>query len=148
MFWKIQDRETGTLIDTFKTEADAEKKLQEYEEQDEKDGTYEPDFYEIVEVNKYIVTLVGVELPATIARKCENLNEWQDEYLKRTAQSGFEQAWEFDNLDEAKAFMADYKLDYVNEFTVSGIVFQCKKWLELELENYDETREFIANKEA
>jgi hypothetical protein len=76
MFWKIQDRETGTLIDTFKTEADAEKKLQEYEEQDEKDGTYEPDFYEIVEVNKYIVTLVGVELPATIARKCENLNEW------------------------------------------------------------------------
>lgn len=48
--YAIQDRETGTRIDIFGTLEEAKKALEEYENDDMKDGVYTPDFYEIVEV--------------------------------------------------------------------------------------------------
>ena len=48
--YATQDRETGTMIDIFDTLEEAEKALEEYENDDMKDGVYTPDFYEIVEV--------------------------------------------------------------------------------------------------
>lgn len=45
----IQDREAGNVIEECDTLEEAEKVLAEYEAEDEKDGTYTPDFYEIVE---------------------------------------------------------------------------------------------------
>ena len=45
----IQDRETGTFIDQFDTYQEAQKELKRYENEDKQDGTFTPDFYEIVE---------------------------------------------------------------------------------------------------
>lgn len=45
----IRDREAGNIINTFSTYKEAEKMLNEYEEQDKKDGYYTPNFYEIKE---------------------------------------------------------------------------------------------------
>ena len=49
--YKIQDREAGNLIDTFSTIESAKKALAEYEAGDKEDGTYQDDFYEIVDEN-------------------------------------------------------------------------------------------------
>jgi len=45
----IQDRESGYLIDTFNSLAEAEKELKKYEIDDAKYGIYEENFYEIKE---------------------------------------------------------------------------------------------------
>ena len=42
------DRETGTKIEAFKTIKDAKKAIAVYEAEDERDGTYTPDFYDVV----------------------------------------------------------------------------------------------------
>ena len=44
----IQDRETGTFIDSFDTYDEALEALKGYGDEDKADGIYEPDFYEIV----------------------------------------------------------------------------------------------------
>ena len=44
----IQDSETGTFIDQFDTYQEAQKELERYEKEDKQEGTYTPDFYEIV----------------------------------------------------------------------------------------------------
>jgi len=49
MKYIIQDRETGNVIDEFSTMTEAEKTLEDYENQDKEDGIYKPEFYEIVE---------------------------------------------------------------------------------------------------
>lgn len=45
----IQDREAGNKIEEFDTLEQAEQELANYEKQDKKDGSYAPNFYEIVE---------------------------------------------------------------------------------------------------
>jgi hypothetical protein len=45
--FSIRCKETGTLIDEFANLTEAKNALFEYETEDKKDGTYEPDFYEI-----------------------------------------------------------------------------------------------------
>lgn len=52
MSWIVRDRETGTGIDIFDTPEEAEKALEEYENDDMKEGVYTPDFYEIAEVKE------------------------------------------------------------------------------------------------
>ena len=49
MKYIIQDREAGNFIDEFATLEEAKKALEAYENDDKKDGTYTPNFYEIVE---------------------------------------------------------------------------------------------------
>jgi len=49
VLYKIQDREAGNIIETGLTYTEAQKTLKEFEETDKKEGTYTPDFYEIVE---------------------------------------------------------------------------------------------------
>ena len=49
MAFIIQDREAGNRIDEFATLEEAQMELARFEEIDEKEGTYTPDFYEIVE---------------------------------------------------------------------------------------------------
>jgi len=46
----IQDRESGNIIDQFSSLESAEKTLNEFEYSDKLEGIYEPDFYEIQEV--------------------------------------------------------------------------------------------------
>ena len=46
--YQIQDKEAGNVIEKDLTIAEAEKLLQEYEQEDKNEGTYSPDFYEIV----------------------------------------------------------------------------------------------------
>ncbi len=46
--YTIQDREAGNVIDTFNTLIEAQEALSEYEERDQEEGTYTPDFYEII----------------------------------------------------------------------------------------------------
>ena len=48
--YKIQDRETGNVIDEFATLEKAEQTLEEYEKMDKADGNFTPNFYEIVEL--------------------------------------------------------------------------------------------------
>lgn len=43
------DRETGTFIDEVSTIEEGFKKITEYEQADRNDGSYEPDFYDIVD---------------------------------------------------------------------------------------------------
>ena len=52
MTWIVRDRETGTRIDSFDTLEEAKRTLEEYENDDMKEGVYTPDFYEIVEVKE------------------------------------------------------------------------------------------------
>lgn len=49
MKYYTADRETGTIIDEFATMADAIKAIEGYEEADKADGTYEDDFYDVVD---------------------------------------------------------------------------------------------------
>ena len=46
----IQDKESGNIIDKFSSLQIAEKELNEFEKSDLEDGNFEPDFYEIQEV--------------------------------------------------------------------------------------------------
>ena len=47
MGYVTRDRETGTIIEYFKTKDEAEQAIRGYEESDEREGIYEADFYEI-----------------------------------------------------------------------------------------------------
>lgn len=46
LYW-IEARETGDLIESAGTLEEAKKILEEYEQSDRKEGTFQPDFYEI-----------------------------------------------------------------------------------------------------
>lgn len=46
--WKVQDSETGTLIDIFDSEEECKEAILEYEARNKEEGNYTPDFYEIV----------------------------------------------------------------------------------------------------
>ena len=48
--FKITDTETGTLIDVADTMKEAKEIVAEYELIDKREGTYTPEFYEIVEI--------------------------------------------------------------------------------------------------
>ena len=48
--YQIQDRESGNIIDTCLTLAEADDLLYQFEKEDKKDGCFEPNFYEIVEM--------------------------------------------------------------------------------------------------
>lgn len=50
MKYQIIDREAGNPIEKFATREEAEATLAEYVAQDKKDGTFTPDFYEIIEI--------------------------------------------------------------------------------------------------
>ena len=50
--WIIRDSEAGNKIDCFATLEEAKRTLEEYEKQDKIDGIYEPNFYEIYNVEK------------------------------------------------------------------------------------------------
>lgn len=52
MKYAIRCRETGNVIDIFKTKKYAEMALIAYEEGDKMEGYYTPVFYEIKEINK------------------------------------------------------------------------------------------------
>jgi hypothetical protein len=54
----IQTKETGGILRYFDTLADAQLTLAQFEEEDKKDNTYSPDFYEIAEL-----TLDGTYTP-------------------------------------------------------------------------------------
>jgi hypothetical protein len=45
--FSIRCKQTGVLIDEFANLTEAKNTLLRYENDDKKDGTYEPDFYEI-----------------------------------------------------------------------------------------------------
>ena len=46
----IRDREAGNVIDKFTSFLEAEKELKKYEDNDREEGTYTPDFYEIIKI--------------------------------------------------------------------------------------------------
>ena len=46
----IQLKETGRILRYFDTLAEAQHTLAQFEEEDKKDNTYSPDFYEIAEL--------------------------------------------------------------------------------------------------
>ena len=50
MKYVTRDREAGNIIDEFATLAEAEAAINEYEEDDRRRGIYEPDFYEVAEI--------------------------------------------------------------------------------------------------
>lgn len=50
----IRDREAGNIIDRFSTYEEAQQALNQYEQEDKEEGTYTPDFYEIIECEKEI----------------------------------------------------------------------------------------------
>jgi hypothetical protein len=49
--WQIRDKESGNKVAEFCTLEDAEKFLGYYEMQDERDGIYPQNYYEIVNLN-------------------------------------------------------------------------------------------------
>ena len=56
--FRIQVKETVDVIEYFDTLAEAQLTLAQFEEEDKKDNTYSPDFYEIAEL-----TLDGTYTP-------------------------------------------------------------------------------------
>lgn len=51
----IQDAETGTFIEGANSLAEAKKIIAEFERQDEAEGIYTPNFYEIFDTGKSII---------------------------------------------------------------------------------------------
>ena len=49
------DKETGTFIEEFATIEEAKKAIESYEAADIADGTYEEDFYAVVDENHMVV---------------------------------------------------------------------------------------------
>lgn len=49
-YWTA-DRETGTFIDCFDTVVGAKEAIKQYEAADQTDGTFQPNFYDIVDAN-------------------------------------------------------------------------------------------------
>jgi hypothetical protein len=47
----IRDHEAGNFIDEFNTIEEAQQELEKYENEDKQEGTFSPDFYEIVQEN-------------------------------------------------------------------------------------------------
>ncbi len=45
------DREAGNIIERFETIEDAMNAIKTYEEEDQKNGVYSPDFYDVVDEN-------------------------------------------------------------------------------------------------
>lgn len=50
--YAIRDTEAGNMIAKFETLEAAELELAAYEAEDKKDGTYTPDFYEVIELEE------------------------------------------------------------------------------------------------
>ena len=50
--WATRVRETGDVIDLFPSREEAEARIEEYEEEDRREGTYEPDFYEVARLDE------------------------------------------------------------------------------------------------
>ena len=50
MKYITRDREAGNVIDEFATLAEAEAAIEKYEADDKEEGIYEPDFYEVAEI--------------------------------------------------------------------------------------------------
>lgn len=48
----VRDREAGNVIEDVSTWEEGEKLIEEYEKSDMKDGIYEPDFYEVAEIEE------------------------------------------------------------------------------------------------
>ena len=51
----IRDREAGNYIEAVETYEEALERVEEYEEEDKKDGNYTEDFYEIVEAEPQVL---------------------------------------------------------------------------------------------
>lgn len=58
------DRETGTFIEEVKNYKAAKTRIRSYEAKDRKDGTYEPNFYDIVDENHCTIENPGDEMLA------------------------------------------------------------------------------------
>lgn len=88
MAFIIQDREAGNFIDRFETLAAAKDALNQYENDDKKDGSYSPDFYEIVEVPttemKRIkkINKTGTSLSITITKEATELGLGKDDHIE------------------------------------------------------------------
>lgn len=102
----IQDREAGNKIAEVSTRKEAENKLSSYEEADKKEGTYSPDFYEIIEkvfiVEEYGAgssTVVLAYEEADEAGKAEIVKNLIDnfDYMQIATDCG-----RFSTIDEAK----------------------------------------------
>lgn len=68
----IQDRQAGNIIDEFDNKEAAQKALELYKEDDKRNGDYEPDFYEIkeVETEEAINAFeLGIKLERTVKEK-------------------------------------------------------------------------------
>ena len=52
MRYQIRDRQAGNLIEEAATFEEARQIILEFEKDDEKEGTYTPDFYEIYDTEK------------------------------------------------------------------------------------------------
>ena len=51
MMYVVRDREAGNVITQFETMKEAQKELEKYIAEDEKDGVYVEDFYEIAVID-------------------------------------------------------------------------------------------------
>jgi hypothetical protein len=61
MKYLIRDRETGSVIEDAKTKEIAQSILDHYESEDKKEGTYTPDFYEIIESEEECTFTLGLK---------------------------------------------------------------------------------------
>lgn len=67
----IRDREAGNVIETVNTREEAESIIEQYEYEDREEGSYTPDFYEIVEecsIEEKILRACGHMTEADIQR--------------------------------------------------------------------------------
>ena len=54
-----RDREAGNIIEYFNTKEEAEQAIEEYEKADKAEGIYEPDFYEVAELEMMKIVSEG-----------------------------------------------------------------------------------------
>lgn len=80
----VRDREAGNIIDYFPSMDAAEAALLDYEENDMKEDTYEPDFYEVAEVEindirgiRYLAGLTQAKFSEKYGIPKRTIEEWE-----------------------------------------------------------------------
>lgn len=112
MKYYVANHETGDLIEEVNSVEEGNKLIAEYEEEDKKEGAYEPDFYCIMDVTKFVVFEEdnGKKNYDLTIKVCDTLEE-----AKEIAEYHF-------NRGKGDIFVADYdaymdgNYDYLAEY--------------------------------
>ena len=138
----IQDREAGNIIDEYATLAEAHAALEAFEAEDEKNGAYKPEFYEIKGVREsYVVskddhTMIATKAYRRYASIPDALND-DDAFFNHDGDRFQKKIAEFVTLEDAEKYATEKALT-LKRGTEHGVFTTLRlEWLGIEHVKYD-----------